>query len=417
MGMLDEYSRAKSKLDKSGVLATVVAQIRSKTPNGGFVKQDQYDRWYEVGDFLAKEKTSQAFRDALHERYKSSNVSKKKRRQEEQTRAIDRFRGISRSHSDGPGIEWLALSGSGDGSMSTRTTGADMYQTANMEALARLNRMNDLSLSANRLDRPQAPMRAHSSLGFSSSFYSETIGSNSDPLIGDFAQNNSYLPSMAFSSGSLTQSHASSSSVPPSPMMYGSMPSSRNVGSQEPLDAYQTSTAQNDLEMFDIISPPSRATQFVGRSFSDQSHHSMPDLTRSSDWGPTEPRPGNRKRHNSAPDLNYTGDDDDSIDDVELDPIPYEEFTPRPPSPRKTIGMEQFKKPISMTLSPTSPSVAVSADLLACLEKLNGSAITDNNPFEPMPMRNDRSTGMMDEEKVNRKMHQSAFDRLQPPLT
>jgi hypothetical protein len=116
--MLAEYSRAKSKLDKSGVLSTVVAQIRAKSPNGGFVKQDEQDRWFAVSDFLAKEKTSQAFRDALHERYKSSNVSKKMKRQEEQTRATERFRGVTRAYSDGPGFEWLALSGRGDGSAS-----------------------------------------------------------------------------------------------------------------------------------------------------------------------------------------------------------------------------------------------------------------------------------------------------------
>ena len=80
--VLDEYSRAKTKLDKSGVLNQVVAEVRRTKPGGGFVKQDDSGRWYEVGDFLAREKTSQAFRDALHERYKSSNVSKKKRRKE-----------------------------------------------------------------------------------------------------------------------------------------------------------------------------------------------------------------------------------------------------------------------------------------------------------------------------------------------
>jgi hypothetical protein len=59
---------------------------------GGFVKQDSSGRWYEVGDFLAREKTSQAFRDALHDRYKSSNVSKKKRRKREQaTKAASSF--------------------------------------------------------------------------------------------------------------------------------------------------------------------------------------------------------------------------------------------------------------------------------------------------------------------------------------
>lgn len=45
---------------------------------------------YEVGDFLAREKTSQAFRDVLHDKYKSSNTSKKKRRQEEQAEKLFR---------------------------------------------------------------------------------------------------------------------------------------------------------------------------------------------------------------------------------------------------------------------------------------------------------------------------------------
>jgi hypothetical protein len=83
---LDEYSAAKSKLDKSGVLSKVVDAVRQQSPSGGFVKQDEKGRWHEVGDFLAREKTSQSFRDALHDRYKSSNISKKKRRQEEQNK-------------------------------------------------------------------------------------------------------------------------------------------------------------------------------------------------------------------------------------------------------------------------------------------------------------------------------------------
>ena len=84
---LEEYSRAKSKLDKSGVLSKVVYEVRQNSPKGGFVKQDANGVWFEVGDFLAREKTSQAFRDALHDRYKSSNLSKKKRRQEEQAKS------------------------------------------------------------------------------------------------------------------------------------------------------------------------------------------------------------------------------------------------------------------------------------------------------------------------------------------
>lgn len=95
--MLDEYSNAKSKLDKSGVLSRVMSDVRRASPGGGFVKQDESGQWFEVGDFLAREKTSQAFRDALHERYKSSNISKKKRRQQGQAKASDKAQRIARS--------------------------------------------------------------------------------------------------------------------------------------------------------------------------------------------------------------------------------------------------------------------------------------------------------------------------------
>lgn len=86
MTFLQDYSQARSKVDKSAVLSKVVEEVRLNSPSGGFVKQDSRGIWHEVGDFLAREKTSQAFRDALHERYKSSNISKKKRRQEEQAK-------------------------------------------------------------------------------------------------------------------------------------------------------------------------------------------------------------------------------------------------------------------------------------------------------------------------------------------
>ena len=100
MTMLDEYSKAKSKLDKSGVLSRVMSDVRRASPGGGFVKQDDSGRWFEVGDFLAREKTSQAFRDALHERYKSSNISKKKRRQQEQAKGSDKAQRIAHSEKE-----------------------------------------------------------------------------------------------------------------------------------------------------------------------------------------------------------------------------------------------------------------------------------------------------------------------------
>lgn len=95
--MLAKYVSADSKLAKSGVLSELVDHVRRESPDGGFVKQDNNGRWYEVGDFLAREKTSQAFRDALDGRYKSSNFSKKKRRQEEQAKAAKKHQLLARS--------------------------------------------------------------------------------------------------------------------------------------------------------------------------------------------------------------------------------------------------------------------------------------------------------------------------------
>lgn len=97
---LEEYSNTVTKLEKSYILCDIVAQVRANAPNGGFVKKDSKDgRWYEVGDFLAREKTSQAFRDALHEQYKSSNTAKKIRRQAEGTTKMPR-RAFSTSQLD-----------------------------------------------------------------------------------------------------------------------------------------------------------------------------------------------------------------------------------------------------------------------------------------------------------------------------
>ena len=77
----DDYSAASTRTDKTFIVTAIVSEIRKAAPKGGFVKKDSTTgRWYEVGDFNAHEKTSQMFRDVLHESYLSSNKSKKKRR-------------------------------------------------------------------------------------------------------------------------------------------------------------------------------------------------------------------------------------------------------------------------------------------------------------------------------------------------
>jgi hypothetical protein len=52
--VLSAYSQAKSKLDKSNVLSSVVDQVRNASRDGGFVKQTEDGRWADVGDFLAR---------------------------------------------------------------------------------------------------------------------------------------------------------------------------------------------------------------------------------------------------------------------------------------------------------------------------------------------------------------------------
>jgi hypothetical protein len=79
---LREYSDASSKFSKSYILRSTMHQARfGSTTEGCFVKKDpESGRWYEVGDFIAREMISQSFRDALHKQYKSSNTAKKRRR-------------------------------------------------------------------------------------------------------------------------------------------------------------------------------------------------------------------------------------------------------------------------------------------------------------------------------------------------
>lgn len=80
--MIPEYSTAAGNKDeKSYIIKEIVTQIRKCSPDGGFVKFDKSKgRWYEVGDFLAREKVSQTFRDAMGDTYSSSNPFKRKRR-------------------------------------------------------------------------------------------------------------------------------------------------------------------------------------------------------------------------------------------------------------------------------------------------------------------------------------------------
>ena len=78
---LPKYSVSTCKMEKGHIISLVYEEICEQAGNGGFIKKDDKGRWYDVGEFLAREKVSQAFRDALQDKYKSSTASKKKRRE------------------------------------------------------------------------------------------------------------------------------------------------------------------------------------------------------------------------------------------------------------------------------------------------------------------------------------------------
>jgi len=139
---LDRYANTKSKLEKSSILKRVVDEVRSRSPSGGFVKKDlKTNRWYEVGDFLAREKTSQCFRDALHERYRSSTKSKKQRRQVELAKASDRLHSIANLSDTNISSHIMELTTAVERG-GTESDMTDLFTRTNMEILKSLNRFS-----------------------------------------------------------------------------------------------------------------------------------------------------------------------------------------------------------------------------------------------------------------------------------
>ena len=74
---VEGYSQASRKLEKSAIVANIVAEIRQG--GGRFCKREKGE-WFEVGDYCAREKVSALFRDKLHTRYLSSSKVKIARR-------------------------------------------------------------------------------------------------------------------------------------------------------------------------------------------------------------------------------------------------------------------------------------------------------------------------------------------------
>lgn len=78
---MDEYAAAQGKIEKSIIVSNIIKMIRNNSPNGGFVKLVA-GHWYEIGTSNARERVSQALRDQLSGHYRSSASSKKKRKNE-----------------------------------------------------------------------------------------------------------------------------------------------------------------------------------------------------------------------------------------------------------------------------------------------------------------------------------------------
>jgi len=78
---LIEYKRAgKNRTEKTHILFSVVSSIRRANPIGRFIKKNpDTKRWYDVGDFVAKEKISQSFRDMIQKEQKKGTGSSLKR--------------------------------------------------------------------------------------------------------------------------------------------------------------------------------------------------------------------------------------------------------------------------------------------------------------------------------------------------
>jgi hypothetical protein len=75
------YSKASNKYQKTIIVSYIVDEVRTRSPEGGFVKQESDGLWYEVGDHLAREKAGQNLRDGLCKQYKSSTKAKRRRRE------------------------------------------------------------------------------------------------------------------------------------------------------------------------------------------------------------------------------------------------------------------------------------------------------------------------------------------------
>ena len=79
-GHIDEYAAATTKQEKSDIVQSIVDILEAK---GGFIRLDaKTGLYYKAEDGAGREKTSQALRDCLNHKYKSSKDIKRKNRKQ-----------------------------------------------------------------------------------------------------------------------------------------------------------------------------------------------------------------------------------------------------------------------------------------------------------------------------------------------
>jgi hypothetical protein len=67
-------------MERSIIVSEIIDTVRSR--GNGFVRQNEQGEWVEVDDIVAREKTGQYFRNSLGNRYKSSVLGKRRRREQ-----------------------------------------------------------------------------------------------------------------------------------------------------------------------------------------------------------------------------------------------------------------------------------------------------------------------------------------------
>lgn len=433
--MLDEYSKAKSKLDKSSVLSRVVDQVRQQSPSGGFVKQDTTTgRWFEVGDFLAREKTSQAFRDALHDRYKSSNLSKKKRRQEEQAKASDTFNRIARSEMEmASRIERLSQEFLGqdyfaqDDSNVLDTIGQPIgynfsqQMMRSVDGLPLPNRSSDMNRQFLQTQTPQAsqgfvPMNVTSRnvMRNNPQEYARLLQSTTAAPLRQMAAQQRQMMQQTFPDP-LFGSAFNEPNVMPDTMTMSSvarMPTTRQI--------YRTMSH----------APDKAAARMARLAEMRRLHRSLPEMTNTFD-NSLVGMDNFRNFGNSLPNINFDGGTVPSLDvsmHDQIQPIPYSgrnqekisvnlsasmhqdimslddqkppalDFDPIPYDhlkglEKKTASAGTFmKKPVPYDVNSAAMGVPmmmpgrISKDVVDCLGKNTDHSIIDESMFEPIPM-------------------------------